>query len=98
MLIQDKEQADKYFDCLVEETMTRFKIDREAAEAVERKNLGYWAGYYGDQVREKVERLFDCQHPYFGKIAHVGPVTADKAFLMGLRMGEQAREKRDTVE
>lgn len=66
---------------------------REEHERIQRSNLGYYAGYYSHEVRERVERLFDTEHPIFGKIAVNGPPTTKQAFELGRRMGEQAREK-----
>jgi hypothetical protein len=72
MAITDQEKANAYFEQLVEHTM-KYALDdkyktREAAEQVERSNLGYYAGYYSAGTRERVERLFLCQHPIFGAI------------------------------
>lgn len=53
MAITDQAAADEYFESLVEHTM-RFGADRVEAERLERKNLGYFAGYYGSETRERV--------------------------------------------
>lgn len=41
--------------------------DRMTAQQIAKNNLGYFAGYYDRETRERVERLFNCQHPVFGK-------------------------------
>lgn len=46
--------------------------DGKTAADVARINLGYYAGYYGNETRERVERLFKCSHPIFGSIAKEG--------------------------
>jgi hypothetical protein len=51
---------------------------------VQRANIGYWAGYYSDATRSRVERLFQTGHPVFGKIDVCGPPTAKQAFEMGV--------------
>jgi hypothetical protein len=33
---------------------------------VARDNIGYMAGYYGDETREAIFRLFECEHPILG--------------------------------
>lgn len=48
-------------------------------EQVARINLGYMAGYYGDEVRQKIERLYNAEHPIFGRTSP----TAEEAFQMG---------------
>lgn len=94
MEMTDQATADAYFEELV---LSRVQsgLSREEAERLERGNLGYYAGYYCNEVRERVERLFDCAHPIFGKIAEVGPPR--DAFAAGRAMGESfKKQSRDT--
>ena len=42
---------------------------RAEAERIVRKNIAYYAGYYGDETRRRVERLFRASHPILGAIA-----------------------------
>lgn len=77
MKITDQGEADHYLEQCV-----RHNLDRRAAEgkpqdveqaiAVEKQNLGYYAGYYNSETRERIERLFQCAHPVFGRIAEIG--------------------------
>ena len=71
MTITDQALADAYFERCVAHTMS-FDHSRLTAEAIERENLGYYAGYYDNETRQRVERLFRCAHPVFGKIAERG--------------------------
>lgn len=87
MKITDQAEADVYFEKCVEHTMGHGK-SREEAERIERSNLGYYAGYYDSETRERVERLFRCSHPVFGSIAQNGPPTAEEAFRKGFEMGQ----------
>lgn len=99
MNIETQDEADAYFLKLVEHTMETWKgrgesaKTRHEAEVLERNNLGYYAGYYGDETRERVERLFKTEHPIFGSIAKNGPPSPDEAFKRGVLMGEEARER-----
>lgn len=86
MEITTQEEADKYFEECVKHTMSWGKT-REEAENTERSNLGYFAGYYNDETRERVERLFKCSHPFFGSIAKNGPPTPEEAFEIGRNLG-----------
>jgi len=81
MEITDQELADSYFNECVEHSMT-FGHSREQAEEIERKNLGYFAGYYDHETRLRVEELFSCKHPIFGS-AEAGKPTPEEAFEMG---------------
>lgn len=85
MTITDQAEADAYFEECVGHCMG-FGSTREEAEQIERTNLGYYAGYYDAETRERVERLFRCAHPMFGAIAERGEPTAEEAFEMGKRL------------
>lgn len=82
MEIKTQQEADEYFEACVEHCMG-FGRTREEAEEVERSNLGYFAGYYDDETRARVEALFKCAHPVFGSIKEKGQPTAEEAFGMG---------------
>lgn len=94
MKITNQEEADDYFEDCVQHTMDNFDKTRAEAEEVERSNLGYWAGYYSDETRERVERLFKCAHPVFGKIAERGAPTAKQALEAGIRRGKRLKQQR----
>lgn len=87
MEFTDQAEADAYFEILVEHSM-RCGLSRPEAETLERRNLGYFAGYYSNEVRERVERLFRCEHPFFGSIAKNGPPTCEQALAAGKKLAE----------
>jgi len=60
MKITDQKEADKYFEMLVQESMQESGKSREEIEKIQRSNLAYLAGYYDDETRLRVERLFCC--------------------------------------
>ena len=66
MDMTDEKEAKAYFDECVRHTMSHGKTLAEAI-FIEKANLGYYAGYYSAETRKRVERLFQCQHPFFGK-------------------------------
>lgn len=83
MQITDPTLAAEYFERLVEHAM-RHGRTREQADEMERQNLAYYAGYYDAATRERVERLFRCQHPNFGAIAVNGQPGARAAIGIGV--------------
>lgn len=85
MEITDEAEAATYFERCVEHSMHCFGKTRHEAEEIERVNLGYYAGYYDSATRERVERLFQCAHPVFGKIERFGPPSVQEAVSAGLR-------------
>lgn len=66
MEIKTQEEADAYFEKCVQQQMS-YGGTREEAEKTEKANLGYYAGYYDTKTRLRVEKLFNCAHPIFGK-------------------------------
>jgi hypothetical protein len=67
MELTEQADADLYFEACVEHQMRAGGYPRAEAEAIERANLGYYAGYYTREIQVRVERLFRCAHPVFGK-------------------------------
>lgn len=90
MEITSQDEADAYFAACVEHTM-RFDKTREEAEAIERQNLGYFAGYYDSTVMARVNRLFCTKHPIFGESAP----TAEEAFNAGMAIGDAAKAEKE---
>ena len=88
MGITDQTTADAYFESCVQHAMEVGGKSREEAEKFERDNLGYWAGYYGEETRARVEELFSCAHPFFGSIKEFGSPTPEQAFSLGKQFGE----------
>jgi hypothetical protein len=94
MQTTEQADADDYFQRLVERTLRlQPGLSREQAEGIERQSLGYYAGYYDNETRARVERLFHCAHPFFGKIEVNGPPTAEQAFSKGLEAGARQRRQ-----
>jgi len=83
--VETQEAADAMFEQLVQEAI-RENDNMGRAEAIEtvRDNLGYFAGYYSNEVRARVERLYRCAHPVFGPISTTKPPTADEALKLGM--------------
>ncbi len=83
--------ADATFALLVEEAMSsEDRPTRPDAERLVRENLGYFAGYYDDETRARVEKLYNCVHPIFGKIAEHGAPSSAEAFQLGKELGSSA--------
>lgn len=87
MKITDEEDAKQYFEEYVKHIQKRLdenpRDDNSTAEDIAKSNLGYFAGYYDNETRERVERLFLCRHPIFGSIKENGAPTPVEAFKAG---------------
>ena len=91
MMITAQEDADAYFETIVKHAMRMDPdVPRETVERNVRRSLGYFAGYHDEETRERVEHLFDCAHPVFGKVSEGGVPTAEEA----VRLGVEAAEKK----
>ena len=90
MGITDEADAQQYLKDYVAFIQTALdkkpRKDGMTASQIAATNLGYFAGYYDNETRERVERLFKCSHPIFGAIAEKGAPTAEEAFKLGEQM------------
>jgi len=89
MNITDPEDAQQYLAEYVKHIQHFMdkepRTDNMTAEDVAKSNFGYFAGYYDNDTRTRVEKLFMCAHPIFGNIE---TPTPDQAFDMGLKSGK----------
>lgn len=93
MKITTVEDAQTYLKFLVADYLKgRPELTHEQAEAIQKQNLGYYAGYYDNETRARVERLFACEHPIFGSIEANGAPTPEEAFRKGQEWAEKRKE------
>lgn len=85
MKVQTKEEAAAYFKKL-QDLQSENGVHPDISEKILKVNLAYWAAYGSDEQRERIERLYDCEHPYFGKFKENGrPTTQEIEELMTSR-------------
>lgn len=92
MEITDQAEADDYFEQLVVHYM-EYDTDRNRreAEGIVKENLGYYAGYCGQNTQARVNRLFKTTHPVFGDKTP----TPEEAFEAGKRLaGEKLKKEK----
>ena len=96
MEITDPEDARQYLTEYAKYTQKFLdkepRDDNMTAQDICKVNLGYFAGYYDDETRVRVEKLFTCQHPIFGTIEDNGSPTPEEAFKMGEIIGKNIRD------
>lgn len=93
MAITTQTEADAYFEMCVEHSLEHSTKTRDEIEDIERSNLAYYAGYYDYETRERVERLFKCEHPVLGAASKTGKLTPEQLFEIGFRLGQDLRRK-----
>ena len=95
MEITDEDDAKQYLlyyvSFIQKEINKNPRKDNKTAEEIAKINLGYFAGYYDNETRERIERLFCCSHPIFGSIKNDGIPTPQEAFNKGIDYGPQTR-------
>lgn len=79
---KDKEEAEEFLKGYMSLGVTR---------EVALSNLGYYAGYFNQKTLDSVHELFGAVHPVFGT-EMPGP---EKAFEMGVAMGEKWKKEKD---
>ena len=87
--IETQEEADAYFERLVERNMRTSDHSRKQAEEIERGNIGYFSGYYDPKTMVRVQELFRCAHPIFGKATSRGVPTPAVAFEAGEKLARE---------
>jgi len=98
MTITSKKDAEQYLEKYI--LFIQKNIDKDPkrvndnAEEIAKSNLGYFAGYYSNEVRKKIEELFGCSHPFFGSVKDNGIPTAKEAFEIGKKLGTKHLRKR----
>lgn len=82
MELETREQADEWWEAAHSSLVEHWDKSEAEADEIISHNLGYWTGYYSDEVAERVFKLFEhrkVSHPIFGK----SRPTAEEAFGAG---------------
>jgi len=87
MKITEQYDADQYLRNYIK-FIEKNKEPNTNSIQIAKSNLGYYAGYYDNETRERVEKLFICKHPIFGSIAENGVPTPEEAFNLGIKMSK----------
>jgi hypothetical protein len=82
MKITEQEDADEYFESLIQYEVDRFGKKREDAISDMKSNLGYYAGYYDRATMIRVEELFGSLHPILGSVKNKD-YTPEELIKMG---------------
>ena len=89
--VQHQIEADEILLEMIHAVVADGKATVEEAGKIVKENIAYYAGYYGNDVRERVEKLYGCTHPVFGSYAKYGAQPTEMALEMGRRVGELSK-------
>lgn len=88
--IVNEDELKEYFEDYVQWTMGRLKgSTRAEVEDMCRSNVGYWAGYYGPDVRKRVENILKAEHPHLGSVSL--NLTPEEILQKGIELGQKSR-------
>ena len=86
MQIETGDDAKLYLEgCVAHSLRVNRLILEEDARKQELDNIGYYAGYFDEETRKRVERLFGAIHPVFGSVKVKR--TPKELFDLGFEMG-----------
>ena len=86
---ENKNEAQVYFTEYVQHILNvNDKVNTiEEAEQIAKHNLGYFAGYYNQEVCDIIYETYQCSHPIFGDKPF--SVSPEEAFQKGLERGRE---------
>ena len=85
MEIKDYQEAQEYLRMLIDRQKKYWHRTEEEAMRIEMMNIGYYAGYYDAETAERVYKLFDTAHPFFGTTTP----TLEEAIITGMQMAKK---------
>ena len=81
----DNDEAQDFFYQYVNHISFVNKYSWDKSIEIAKSNLGYFAGYYNQEVCDIIYKTYQCSHPIFGdKPFSVDP---EEAYRKGLEMG-----------
>jgi hypothetical protein len=86
MQINTEDDAKRYLEgCIAHTVRVNKEILEEDARQQELDNIGYYAGYFDEETRKRVEKLFGAVHPVFGSVKIKR--TPKEIFDLGFEIG-----------
>lgn len=86
LAMEDSPDAKEYFDALVDQLLKDESINRQDAVEIVKSNIGYYAGYFSNEARQKVWDVYGSSHPIFGNEFP----SAKHAFEIGMRIAKNS--------
>jgi hypothetical protein len=85
----NKDEAEDFFYQYVNDISSVNKYSWDKSIEIAKSNLGYFAGYYSQEVCDIIYDTYQCSHPIFGKKPY--EVTPEDAFKKGLEIGSKLK-------
>ena len=84
----DKKEAEDFFYEYVKDIAFDNKYSWDKSIEIAKSNLGYFAGYYNQEVCDIIYKTYQCSHPIFGD--HPFSVDPIDAFNKGFEMSKNS--------
>jgi len=84
-----REEADAWMRAEIARYLYEFGVPAKEAKQVILGNIGYMAGYFGNETRDRIYRLFGAEHPIFG----TKHPTPEEAFQAGIDFARKVATK-----
>jgi hypothetical protein len=82
---ETEEEAQRVFEMYVDSIRALADMTDLEAREIAMGNIGYASGYYGRKTCERILKLFDTSHPFFGRRYP----TPEEAFEIGKGVGSK---------
>jgi hypothetical protein len=98
----DKATAQTLLDEYIEDIQRYYRAASDLKNYTEAKrlalnNIGYYAGYYDQETRERVELLYGARHPVLGS-ALGNQLTSEQIYKIGVDYGLSKGKSSSTLE
>jgi len=85
----DKDEAQDFFYQYVNHISFVNKYSWDKSIEIAKSNLGYFAGYYNQEVCDIIYKTYQCSHPIFGNKPF--SVNPEEAYRKGLEIGSKLK-------
>lgn len=85
----DSFEAKEFFKVYINWIAEYNHFSWDKATEIAKSNLGYFAGYYNEEVCDIIYKTYQCSHPIFGDKPF--SVSAEDAHKKGLEMGKKLK-------
>ena len=88
---EDKTESQEFFREYVKQISIKNNYSLEKSTEIAKLNLGYFAGYYNQDVCDLIYKTYNCSHPIFGNKPF--EVSPEEAYKKGLERGKSLMKK-----
>lgn len=92
MSVKDENEADAYLTEYLLYLIKKQGMSREEAVRIALNNIGYYSGYYPNEVQIRMEILFGAKHP-LGSVTERDMLSPKEILQIGIDAGKKISNK-----